>query len=423
MDEQKENYTDSLEYLRARYSGKGGYTEKPADGASTPNAEAGDDLNELRSRYSGRRAGAGHRNALCLACEILLLCAVIVVSFTAAVWFAMPVTELGGETYRGGSLNLFSFLYGAEDSVYNQLVTGIEKIKNIGSDADGVGYLMKFMRAVFLGFCGIYILITMPVELIAAPVYFVKKNHSGLVKTAVRSVVNKYCVYVFFAFFGSVSGGVGIDSYYIGFKVGYGLTAGVFIGLALLAAASGLRFAEMRKTAIAPEKRGLVSSIVSGIICTAVAVAVTFMQLYSVFIYSYTSLLTVAGGAAVNGFRFKALVFPLLNILIFIACTVIYNKSAFGIKFSFIRLLCFGDAEMQYDFGKARKFRRARTGALVVIAVSAFVACIATFVLNIPSLGYGWSADIYTQLIAVFALSAAGAVCNLTVFGGKEKAA
>ncbi len=415
---QESDYKDSLDYLRAKYldKDKADYaglktTEANADAAES---DTQDDLQLLQKKYSTKNK----RDRLSLIRDISLLCVVIITALCSVIWFATPVTELGGEIYKDKTLNLFSFLFGSKDSMYSQISSGIENIGNIEADAEnGIGSIMKLVRAVFLSYGGLYVLITIIVEVISALIYFFKLKPEKLVSVSVKSVINKLNAYIIFVFFGSVSGGVGINSYYVGYSIGTGMTVGILLSLSILIAASFTGYLSKRKAASTADIMELKRFFCSGIAYTAIAVVVTFMRIYSVFIYSITSTLTAIAGLATQSFKIKTLVFPALNILLLCACRLIVSKVSVGFKISYERLLNFGEREStEVKLKKSKQIKNTQLRYIIVILIVSAISCLAVFVLNIPSIGFAWSVNIYPHLIIIFAISSVATVFNSVIF-------
>lgn len=418
---QENDYINSLEYLRAKYlnKGKADYaglkaTETNADGAESVESNPQDDLQLLQKKYSTKNK----RDRISLIRDISLLCVVIITALCSVIWFATPVTELGGEIYKDKTLNLFSFLFGSKDSMYSQISSEIENIENIELDAEnGIGSIMKLVRAVFLSYGGLYVLITVIIEVISALIYFFKFKPEKLVSVSVKSVINKLNAYIIFVFFGSVSGGVGIDSYYVGYAIGTGMTVGILLGLCVLIAVSVAVYLSKRKAASINDINELKRFVCSGVAYTAIAVVVTFMRIYSVFIYSITSTLTALAGLATQSFKIKTLIFPALNILLLCACRLIVSKVSVGFKIAYEHLLNFGEqASTDIKLKKCKQIKNTQLRYIILILVASVISCLAVFVLNIPSVGFAWSVNIYPHLIIIFAISSTATVFNAIIF-------
>ncbi len=368
----------------------------------------------LRLKYSRKNTAKNNGKRFSVP-DILLLIAVIAVSLTTVIWFATPVVELGGEVYKDGTRNIFSFLFASDGSMLRQITSGIDSIKNIGSDAeDGIGSVMGIVRAFFLFGCGCITLVYILICLIFSLVYFFKGRSEKLISVSIKSVINKLEVYVVFVFFGSMSGGNGLDAYYIGYSVGTGMTVGVLLSIAILVAVAFFKYFKRGEKKI--DKTELLKYVSAGAVYTAIAITVTFMRLYSVFVYALTSLTTAVAGLAVNGFGFKAVLFPLLNVLLFAACRAIVAKTATGFKICFEYILNLGVPESKNEKLKyAKKVKKARLKNLIFIAATSFCSCFAVLTLSVPTIGFGWSVNFYPCLIAIFALSSTGLVFNAIV--------
>lgn len=418
-----EDYTESLEYLRAKYLNKGkiDYARlrereevKPAGESVPVQAESAqsDGLDALRNKYSAKNKNgfSGLQLDRPTVCDILLLGVVFITALCTLLWFATPVTELGGEIYNGATLNLFSFLFGSKSSMYSQIKACLENFRNIEANAaDGIGSVMKLVRALLLCCCGLNVLVRVAIEIVFAPIYFYKKKRAKLVSVSVKSVTDKLSAYVIFVFFGSVSGGVGPDSYYIGYRIGTGTTVGILLGLSILIGVFVIGYLSNRTLITLGDKRQLKRFIVSCVAYTAMTIIVTLMRIYSVFMYSITSALTAAVGLGVGGFKLKVIVFPLLNVLLLYACCLIVRKVIAGCRISYEFLLRVGENLNEKNSEKVNKrIKGAQSKDLFVAALASAISCLAVFALNIPEIGFGWSVNIYPHLIAIFALSSTG---------------
>lgn len=435
-DNKTENYEDSIEYLRAKYLGKGTIDHAKIDGGSRADGNGAadgagfDDLDALRKKYGRGGASSRARDPLSLACDIILLCAVIVVALASVIWFAAPTTEVGGVVYKAGTQNIYSFFYGAENSVINQFKAAIDGASNIESDAaDGVSSSVKVFRLAALAVAAVYAMINIIVRLIQAPIYFAQKSGVKLRMTATKAMINNIAVYVIFVFCGSVSGGVGEDAYYLGYSVGTGMTVGVILGLCMLVAAVIIGYIAHGKTASAADRLQMRRSIVSGACYSAIAVTLTFMRIYGVFMYALTSTLTAIAGAAIGSFRIKAFVFPLLNLLVFASCVTVYNRTARGFTGAFMYMLNLGNAKA-FDVAspaKAKKMRKSHSLGFVPVIVMSALSAVAVLLLDVPAIGFGWSADILPHIVAIFAISSCGQICLGILFpsgaGGRKKSA
>lgn len=454
MENDKEKYTESLEYLRARYLGvgtidyarleaerSGGRVAKSApevksddrvqEGSDTPASQSASPVedNETASvapppaAYVPLRTPGIKKTRLEWITDILLLCAGAIVTVTTFFCFASFTTTIGGVTYKDGARNILSFLFGPEDSMLNAFKNAADGLDGAPSVEkllkDGVSSVMVLYRLIFVSAAALTTIVGIIQFIVAAIVYAAKKDSVKLSLEAINSVIGKLPIYIYFVFFGSVSGGVGINHYYIGYSAGTGMTVGLFLGLALLAAAIVVRFVAFRKTASAGEKTTLLKCAVRGACCTAIAIVLALMKMYPVFMFALSSLLTSLAGIATTGLNFKALVFPVLNIFLFVACLIVLRKVINGFTGTFFKMLTFGVGPNLP--GKPtklnKKLAKLSDMSFLPVAVLGLLSMVSVLLLHNPDIGYGWAVNIYPHVIAIFALSACGQVTLSAVFG------
>lgn len=356
-------------------------------------------------------------------CDLLLLAVVFIVAITSFMWFATPITELGGVVSTSETLNLYSLLYADSNSLFVQAKTAIESfasfIENIESvelsEEDVMPLINTFMTMIRLGFIAIpalYIAIKTIINVVSAPICFIAQKSVSLRKIAVKAVSQNLIVYVCFAFFGSISGGIGVDAYYIGYTVGKGMTLGVLGALFLLFVVAMIVYSNNRFTAKDDEFSIWRRAVVATIGYVGIAVALTLMRIYSISAYVFSSSLTAAILSLQTGFEIKAFIFPVLNLFLLIACLslVVMVKTRFN--GTFVSLLNFGDESVESIMEKSR-CNQSVSKSFVPMIVIAILSVFAVLILRNPNYGYGWSVDIYSQFVWIFAISAVcQAICS-----------
>lgn len=347
-----------------------------------------------------------------LICDILLVISALIVSALSFLFFATPTTEIGGVVYKGTTLNLYNFIYGDANSLFVQIKNAIEIVSTTEINGDdivsAISVVMKLLRLFFLALPAVIVAIKIVINVISTPIYFFTKKSRSLRNTAIRCVIQNLMVYVFFVFFGSISGGVGIDAYYIGYSVGKGMTIGVLIGLAILLIVSIVTYVEARSKTTAIERAGWRRSLISGIGYSGIAVVLTFMRIYSIFMYVFSSSLSTAVLSIQNGFEIKALIFPVLNLFLFIACLSVNKRVVTGFTGAFTNMLNYGSIEKLHGRQIKKKYKMERIAALsfVPVIVMSLISVVAVFILRNPTYGYGWAVDIYSELAYIFVIAA-----------------
>ncbi len=385
-------------------------------------------IDSLRGKYLKKKASVhkpqNNRSGTRLLCDVLLLFSIIVVGITTFCFFAIPTTEIGGRVYYGKTINIFDFIWNADNSMINQIKFAIDQLSETDIDSDqaisAISSVMKMFRLIFLLIPTIIIGIKTIIKFITGTIYFFHKKSAKLVKVAVTNISQNLLVYVFFVFFGSVSGGVGEDAYYVGYTVDKGMTVGIIIGLVLLVIASIIIYLSNKKTVIKKTDgtNVWINSFIAGIGYILIAVVLTFMRIYSVFVYTLTASLSSAILSIQNGFEIKALIFPMLNLLLFVVCVSMIGKASNGFNGAFRYLLCYGDKTLD-DITKTNLNKKSANGFKLII-VSIILSIAAVYVLSVPTFGYGWAVDIYYELVYIFIIASISQTF-ISFFKNKEK--
>lgn len=336
--------------------------------------------------------------------DFLVFFSVLIVCSSSFFWFVTPITQIGGKTYLGKTLNLYEFIYGNENSLYKQILTSVN---NINADLSGAASVIKIVRLTFYAVPTIIVSIAIIVNVISAIVGLSKKDYVLLRRTAVNSITSKIPVYVFFAFFGNISGGAGEDSYYIGYSIGTGMTIGILIMLALLIIMLISEILKNKSKLTQKERNSWGQYFCIGIFNTAILIVLTFIKLYSISVYLIESGLTSIV-SLIQNFNFETFIFPALNLIIFYACINIYKRSTRSFSLSFNYLLK-GDFKqtLNLNLKHNKTFKKSFFNFYPLIVLS-LLSVISVFILSKTKYGLGWQGDIYTELVIIFALSLIG---------------
>lgn len=403
-----------LEELRARYLGKRPpasqtvYVQEPTASGTviTVQKPAGE---------AAKRTVAHLGRDLVLLATVLLICTVTLFSF------ATPTVQLGGETEYGETVSLFDFLWmDKEDSMIARLGAAMENLEALDSDGvgEGISSVLEIVRVFFLLIPAAIVGIKSVYHLIRAVCLFFQKNSLKLASVAVGSVAQSLIVYIFFAFFGSVSGGVGESAYYVGYSVSTGLSIAVAVGaLLLIAATVGTFFIERHAGRVTHLDHDWIRAMASGAGYLLIGVVLANMRIYSVFVYVFSSSLSTALMSLIAGFSFESLIFPLLNLLIFVTCMTVNGRAVKGFTGAFDSLLRCG----RWDFvepNEAARMRRGATLSPLPVVILSLLSAIAILVLKDPAYGYGWAVDIHWQTVLIFMISAA---MQTVLFAFREK--
>ncbi len=431
MEEQKKplNKDYTYEELRMMYLGKKSKTtssvyhvekSKQEQQNSQP-VQQGDNqvdsqsYESLRKKYlikgvsNKQESPKNPRSTIQMVCDIMIFCTMLLLCVLTFSFFAVPTTEIGGQVFYGKTLNLWDFAYGAENSIINQITNGAEVVSSSDASVEGVAQVMKTFRLLFLLLPAISVAISMQINLIFSIVAFSKKQSAKVASCMIKQICENLSIYVFFTFFGSISNGVGIDSYYVGYTVGKGLTFGMLFSLVVvLTCAMCLFFSEKKKTNYRKDRTKTWTKTLLVAVCfTTIAILVTFMRMYSVFVYGLTSSLTAIAGGVMSGFSIKMLIFPILNLLLLCGCLSIKSCATRGLTWSLTSLVCFGQKK-ESDYNKLkRKLDKFKPSFLTTIIVS-FICLLSVIVLSIPKFGYGWSVNIFNYLLIIFVVSSLG---------------
>ena len=365
------------------------------------------------------------------ALDAVLLLSVIIVSAMTFLFFARPTVQMGDVTHYGETQSIVEFVWGSEDSISNQMEAALSEMTNIDFESDNVTEeesatflsVMTTLLRLFLILIPVLVVAVMSIKnVLMALLQFFKHNTEKLTSAALSSVTQTMIVYVFFAFFGGISGGIGDEAYYVGYTVSAALTAGILVALAMIiAVAVATYFINRHK---ADHERDnfdcLLRSWSVGIGYMGIAMVLTSMRIYSIFKYVFSSTLSILVLSIQNGFDVKSFIFPTLNIFLFLVCIFLYLKSVSGFIGAFKYLLLYGEDCMRSDRIGDRVRNKSSAGfGLVIVASVLSVAAI--YVLRNPSFGYGWSVDIYTNMVRIFIISAVAQTLR-AVFKSKKAA-
>ncbi len=384
--------------------------ENTKDEEATPEAhsENEDDLEALRNKYlhGKQRGNARARFAdKRFIFNLILLCSVLISSLTTIIWFACPTITIGSKTYQSGTENLISFLFFGKNSMLEKIKAAISDLKNI-DDSAVAAVPSTLVRLFLLSAGGLHILLETIIHFISAVNGFHKRDSKKLSATATGSVAQKFSTYIYFAFFGSMSGGSGASAYFHGYTVGIGMAVGLCIALGCLFAATTIAYLEKRKTAHDAEKIKFVRSTVVCVGCIATAILLAYVKLYGVFTFTTTSVTQAVAYYSQYSFTFKPIVFPALNLAVFASCILLFKRTSTGFTRSSRAMLAF-DLEPNENAPVIPKKHRVRsTEGFLVCTVASALAAIAAILLRIPSLGFGWDFYLHPYLIAIFTVSA-----------------
>ena len=365
------------------------------------------------------------RTRLRLACDIALLLAVLIVGTLTVFSFAVSTVEIGEQRFYGETQNIFDFIWKADNSIINQIKESIEQISDADIAAEdttsAVDYAMKLIRLIFLLVPAVVVIIKTVVNLLRALYHFCKRESVKLGGVAVDNIAQNLMVYVFFVFFGSISGGIGEDAYFVGYTVGKGMTVGMLIGLVLVIAVTICTY-KLNKSNVSEETDGYgkwFKVLSSGIGYMCIAIVLTFMRIYSIFIHVFSSSLSTAILSIQSGFEIKLLIFPVLNLFLLAACLSINRRVMTGFTGAFKYLLSYGNKN---ELGAKKKKMIDKTSSMsfIPVIILSILSVGAVYVLSDPSWGYGWSVDIYKYLVYIFIVASVAQTLQ-SVFTDKGK--
>lgn len=384
-----------------------------------------DDLEALRNKYlhggKSYKGGfaSGYKDKSELITNILLLCAVALATICSVIWFAMPTMKLGGVTYNGKTQNILSFLFFGKDSMLESIKEAIKSAKDIDSNAfNAITSATRMVRLMVIGFVGVIVLLQTVICTVKAVIHFTKHNTIGLRTAAINNVAFKLMFYVCLTFFGSLSGGNGESAYYHGYSVGAGMTAGLMLSVCCLIAAVILTYLKRRGVANRADKEQFIRSCVACAGYFVIAIMLSLMNMFGVFMYAITSITQAIAYTVQYSFEFNVILFPILNIVIYAVCIMLYKRTVTGFTNAFLFLLTFDSNALIQACKpkKLKKFKKLLALSFTVPAVLSVVALTATLLLGIPSVGFGWSFDFFPYFIVIMTIASIGQILNGVLF-------
>lgn len=421
VDYNGQQVEESLEVLRAKYLGKRIVNRSTQSLATSERKEETslqeeESLDALRQKYKKQKTSTKekkYRSKFDLICDGCMLVAILIICITSCFWFATPTMEIGGVVYQEKTKNVFSFLFGADNSVVEQIKAAVKVFSELEAETEeimgAINSVMKLFRLIFLMASGGMVLLNVFVLVLFAPIFFFLKKSNFLRGLTVYGIMQNLTPYVLFVFFGSISGGEGIDFYYIGYRVGTGMTVGLLVAIGILLTVSVVAYCKVWKKTIKAAKNVWFCSLCSALGYTGIAVVLTLMPLYSVFMYTLTSSLTAALSNVVSGFQFKALIFPCLNLFLFVVALILMSHTQRGFQKGFAFLLNFETiADQTYALTDTSAKKLFKVRGFVPVIILGGLSVLAVCILNNPTYGYGWSVDIYGQCVWIFMIACIG---------------
>ncbi|MBQ7386569.1 MAG: zinc ribbon domain-containing protein [Clostridia bacterium] len=362
------------------------------------------------------------RPKLRLICDIMLLVCVILVGLLTFASFATPVTEIGGQVLREPTQNIVDFVWRSDNSILKQLNVAFDSLSdflgNVSTQLDSddmiealatdglIGSAFKLFRLLILLVPTVILMIKTIVNIIRAIYYFYYHDSAMLSSIAITNIAKNLLLYIFFAFFGSISGGVGETEYFVGYTVGIGMTVGTIVGIAIIIAVAICNY-KLNKGNVNQTTDGMqnwVKVLTCGVAFIGIAIVLSCMKMYSVFSYILNSSLTSALTSLLNGFDIKQFIFPMLNLFILVASIVIYCRIRKGFVISFKYLLLYGDTKC-LNIKNQRVFNEASNTRFVSVIVLSLLSIASVYILSKPNIGLGWSVNIYNHLVIIFIIS------------------
>ena len=344
--------------------------------------------------------------------DILLLSSVFIVGMLTLFSFAVPATEIGGQTFYGKTNNIFDFIWNSDNSIINQLKDLFNQLANLDLNVESMEMIsgtQKAARLLIILIPSTIVMIKTFINSVLSLFYFCFKKSERLCILAVNNISQNFIVYICFTFFGSVSGGVGENAYYAGYYVGNGMSLGMIIGLILIISVIIYGYISEKSQSTQEDKKfsEQIRPFASGLGCIGIAIVLTQMKMYSVFMYVITSSLSSAISTFNNGFEIKTLIFPVLNLFLFFASVKTIQRTSKGFNSSFKYLLLYNTKSKLR--GKAKKVVEQNASlSFIPIIILSLLSLAAIYVLNNPEYGYGWSVDIYNYVLHIFIVSSLG---------------
>lgn len=350
-------------------------------------------------------------------CDSLLLTAILLVLCVSLFFFATPVTEIGGEKNIGQTSGLYSLVCFSENSLLSQISEEIATFTNAINSGDitdvtaALSSITSLSRLIFLFLPAAVVGIKSIVYFLSALKKFLKAQ--SLATTAVKTTFQYLSVYVFYAFFGSLSGGVGAAHYFVGYELATELTIAIFSSTFLLLIVAVLN-AHRTKDGLfgTPFARfKWLQTLFSSLGAFAIAVVLCTMRIYGIFSDALISPVSTIVSCISGSFNWNALFFSLASVFLLFACVYLYIITRSSCIGSFSFLLSFKIEETQSkannyeEYMKKKKQEASSMTTFPPIFASAAISLVLVYILHLPAFSYGNTTNIYPQLLIIFAIA------------------
>ena len=291
-----------------------------------------------------------------------------------------------------------------------------------GSDVDEEAALTitsaftKVIRLIFLGIPSMFVYISSFAYIIFGIVWFCLKRSKRLISCCVSSIANVAFINAMFAFFGSISDGVGDAEYYIGYTVGFMARFVAGLGIVALVTVSIISYVCSKRYKIEKERKNWNLMLVASICAILMIPLISSARLYTVFTGFMSSILTSSVASLAGSFSFKSLLYPALNFIVFVGFSSLYSTVLKVFNTSTVYIAGSGDIEVEKEPKSAalkklaQKQKEKGTSSKVLVApiVLSCIAIVAIILLKIPSIGFGWSVNLLVKAILLLFIASIG---------------
>ena len=346
--------------------------------------------------------------------DTLVFVSVLAIFIATLLSIAREVTMLGGKITYGENINLLNFFVG-DKGIIGAISNVTENFDSASEEAVlgafGIIRMFVVLVAAVMHFIIIFI------KTICAIVRFAKKDSVKVARTGLSVLSGTIRYFLMLSLFATLSGGMDSGAYAIGYTGGMPLTIALgvlFFAILLMAI---LRYKENKdkvdKT-IDGGKR--FTGAIFGALCGAgILVVLNYTYLYGIISGTMFSFITLMAGMVQGGLDILSLLYPILNIVIIVAVMILMKKASGNMKRSLRYALEYGE---QVEL-KTKKPKEYIIKGYVLAIVFSLIAILSVYVLRIPTVGSGWEANVFVQLVAMFILSCVGQTF-VSVFTGKK---
>ncbi|MBR2444022.1 MAG: zinc ribbon domain-containing protein [Clostridia bacterium] len=354
--------------------------------------------------------------------DIMLFVAILLLCLAPFVGFLRQATIMGTSATYSQSLGLFDYLFSSKTgAMIPSFEAAINSLENMGAGSvdevmSSLGGVMTIYSNVFVAGTAISTFFISFIGIIVSIVRFCKKKSHKLSIQVFKAMASIFSSFMLLSFFASISGGTGDNAYYIGYEIAPETTGAFIAAFVLTVGAMVVNFLFNRKQVWESKRVVFLKNASIFVGFSLIAILLLTIRGYKLFSSSFSSLLTTLAGTISNGFSISTILFPVLNLLLFVLCLTMFTKAKNAVSSSGLSLLYAiyaGEGEAERLKVKVVEPKTKHISEIVI----ASLAIISIIVLKIPSIGYGWSVAIFEQLVGILLISALIWIANAFVDG------